>query len=112
MTKENFGDLTFSLQYLLCVYTLQEHIEATLANTVKEVGLSNDDQPLYIDLEDNLVKCKWCGKNFAGSNQVRCINQHVRKSVSHRRARQQHLPSGTVCVVYCVFVCVMYCSVV
>ncbi|XP_065913780.1 uncharacterized protein [Dysidea avara] len=71
----------------------KEHIEATLANTVKEVGLSSDDQPLYIDAEDNLVKCKWCGKNFAGSNQVRCINQHVRKSVSHRRARQQHLPS-------------------
>jgi len=79
------------------MYALQEQIEATLANTVKEVGLSSDEQPLYIDIEDNLVKCKWCGKNFAGSNQVRCINQHVRKSVSHRRARQQHLPSGTVC---------------
>jgi len=70
-------------------------MENTLANAEKEVGLPNEEQPLYIDEEDGLIKCKWCGKNFSGSQQMRCINQHVRKSATHKQARKKFLSANT-----------------
>ena len=69
-------------------------MENTLANAEKEIGLPDNEQPLYIDVDDGLIKCKWCGKNFSGSQQMRCINQHVRKSATHRQARKKFLPSN------------------
>lgn len=66
-----------------------------MANAEKEVGLPNEEQPLYIDEEDGLIKCKWCGKNFSGSQQMRCINQHVRKSATHKQARKKFLSTNT-----------------
>ena len=66
-----------------------------MANAEKEIGLPDEEQPLYIDEEDGLIKCKWCGKNFSGSQQMRCINQHVRKSAAHRQARKKFLSNNT-----------------
>lgn len=43
-------------------------------------------QPLYIDEGEETIKCKWCC-NWNGSQEVKVINQHVRKSKSHCSAR-------------------------
>ena len=67
-----------------------------MANAEKEVGLPDEEQPLYLDEEDGLIKCKWCGKNFSGSQQMRCINQHVRKSATHRQARKKYLSKDNI----------------
>ena len=45
-----------------------------------------DDQPLYIDEGVGAIKCQWCPA-WCGSQTVKVINQHVRKSKSHKAAR-------------------------
>ena len=44
-----------------------------------------DDQPLFIDQQEFVIKCRWCKKLFHGSRQLRHVNQHVRKSISHQK---------------------------
>ena len=48
------------------------------------------DQPLYIDEMDECVKCSWCPP-WKGSRMAKVINQHMRKSVSHSKARNKSL---------------------
>lgn len=48
------------------------------------------EQPLYIDEPDEAIKCSWC-PNWKGSQQTKVIDQHVKISASHLKARQKHL---------------------
>ena len=63
-----------------------------LASADKE-KIEEDDEPLYIDKKDGVIKCSWC-KQFRGSNLLKHINQHTRKSVSHLQARKDRLRQG------------------
>ena len=56
----------------------------------KEDALDAEDQPLYIDWENETIKCKWCGV-FKGAIEARVINQHVKMSKTHKKERQRHL---------------------
>ena len=44
-----------------------------------------DPQPLYIDSID---KCKWC-PNWAGSQQVKRVNQHCKRDKCHFKAHSR-----------------------
>ena len=48
------------------------------------------EQPLFIDESQQLIKCTWCS-GWVGSSITKVINQHVRKSASHRAARSKKL---------------------
>ena len=52
--------------------------------------MSEEDQPLYIDIETESIKCKWCGL-FKGSIEARVINQHSRSSKAHLKERKKRL---------------------
>ena len=47
-----------------------------------------DPQPLYIDSIDECIKCKWC-PNWAGSQQVKGVNQHCKRDKCHLKARSR-----------------------
>lgn len=63
-----------------------------LATADKE-NIEDEDEPLYIDKKDNVIKCFWC-KQFCGSKMLKHVNQHTRKSVSHLQARKEKLRQG------------------
>jgi len=65
-------------------------LEGILSKCRKEDGLAEDNQPLYIDMESESIKCKWCA-NFKGSIETRVINQHVKTSRTHIKERQRQL---------------------
>lgn len=58
-----------------------------LAKVKKEDNV--DEQPLYID--DDNIKCHWCSDHFKGSVLAKHLNQHVKNSRSHIRARRRML---------------------
>ena len=68
-------------------------LDEVLKKCLKEEGIQEDDQPLYIDTETESIKCHWCTL-FKGSIEARVINQHVKKSKSHLKQRQ-YLCSGS-----------------
>ena len=57
-----------------------------LQKCVKEENVTLEDQPLYIDVETESIRCRWCSL-FKGSIEVRVINQHVKTSNSHLKHR-------------------------
>jgi len=65
-------------------------LDKILSKCNPEDGLEKDDQPLYIDLETESVKCRWCSL-FKGSIEPRVINQHVKSSKTHLKERRHHL---------------------
>lgn len=61
----------------------------SLAKCDKE-DISEGDQPIHIDEALDTIKCRWC-PTWGGSQAVKVINQHVRKSKSHLAARIKEL---------------------
>ena len=47
-----------------------------LSKCKKEEDIADDEQPLYIDWELDLIKCGWC-HHFKGSTEPRVVNQQV-----------------------------------
>lgn len=66
-----------------------------MSKCIKEDGIGEDDQPLYIDTETESIKCHWCAGLFKGSIEVRAINQHVKSSKTHLKERKNHLNPAT-----------------
>ena len=56
----------------------------------KEDMEEDAEQPIYICIEEESIKCKWC-PGFKGSREARVVNQHTKNSKSHLSKRQQHL---------------------
>ena len=54
-----------------------------LAKARKEENVP--DQPLYVDEAEETIKCRWC-TSFKGSQELKHINQHTKKAVSHQLA--------------------------
>ena len=52
--------------------------------------VNDDEQPLHIDEAIEVIKCGWC-LTWSGSQSVKVINQHVRKSKMHVMARRREL---------------------
>lgn len=73
------------------VVTYLSDLEKCLKKCDRE---TTDEQPLFIDDELSTIKCKWCPA-WAGSQTVKVINQHVRKSKSHQLARKKEQPDGS-----------------
>jgi len=65
-------------------------LDSILSKCRKENGVAEDIQPLYIDMESESIKCKWC-TTFKGSIETRVINQHVKASKSHIKEHQCRL---------------------
>ena len=65
-------------------------LDKVLLKRTKEEGVSEEDQPLYIDTEVESIKCKWCGL-FKGSIEARVINQHTRNSKAHLKEQKKRL---------------------
>jgi hypothetical protein len=61
-----------------------------LSRCQKEEDIEDNEQPLYIDLELDLIKCGWC-HHFKGSTEPRVVNQHVKTAKCHLLERQRHL---------------------
>ena len=55
-----------------------------LSKCKKEEDIEDDEQPLYIDWELDLIKCGW----FKGSTEPRVVNQPAK---CHLLERQRHL---------------------
>ena len=62
--------------------------------SLQEEGILDEQQPLYIDYEDEKIKCSWCKELFSGSYQLKNINQHVQKSSTHEKKRKDFLKTG------------------
>ena len=56
--------------------------------------MSATEQPLYIDEDDKVTKCRWCGDHFKGSVQLKYINQHVKKAAFHIQKRREITHKG------------------
>jgi len=63
------------------------YLDKILEKCMKEENIDNEDQPLYIDDENECIKCQWCSL-FKGSIEVRVINQHVKTAKSHLKYRE------------------------
>ena len=48
------------------------------------------EQPLYIDVEEGVIRCHWCGDLYKGSAELKHVNQYVKKAASHIGARKKH----------------------
>jgi len=71
-----------------------EMMDEMLKKAEKEKGFLSEEQPLYVDEDDLKIKCTWCGIRFNGSQQLKHVNQHVRKSSYHAKERIRHLRKG------------------
>ena len=57
-------------------------LDKILEKCKKEESIDKEDQPLFIDDENECIKCHWCSL-FKGSIEPRVINQHVKIAKSH-----------------------------
>ena len=71
-----------------------EIMESVLRKADKEEGFFSEAQPLYIDSTDLKIKCHWCESRFSGSQKLKHVNQHVRKSPYHAAERKRYLRKG------------------
>ena len=72
-----------------------ENLTKILEKTTKEEGLpADEEQPLYIDESNMVVKCRWCKDQFKGSYQLKHLNQHIKKSASHSQQRRRLTERG------------------
>ena len=71
-------------------------MKSILKKAQKETGFLPEAQPLYLDELDLRIKCSWCGKCFLGSQELKHINQHVRKGTQHLAERKRYLRKGGV----------------
>jgi len=69
-------------------------LDKILAASVKEDGILTEQQPLYIDYDEGKIKCFWCKELFSGSEQLKYVNQHVRKAATHQKKRKDYLKTG------------------
>lgn len=77
------------------VTTDMKSLTKTLEKAIKEEGLpANKEQPLYIDVDDMVIKCRWCKDQFKGSHQLKHLNQHIKKSASHCQERRRLTERG------------------
>ena len=65
-------------------------LDKILEKCVKEENIDKD-QPLYIDDENECIKCRWCSL-FKGSIEPRVINQHVKTAKSHLKYQKSIQP--------------------
>ena len=65
-------------------------LAVVLEKCTKEANIEDDDQPVYVCVEEELLKCKWCA-GFKGSQEARVINQHIKSFKSHLHERQRRL---------------------
>lgn len=71
-----------------------KNLKKLLEKATKEEGISATEQPLYIDEDDEVIKCHWCGDQFKGSMQLKHINQHVKKAAFHCQKRRDITGKG------------------
>ena len=72
-----------------------ESLTMILEKTTKEEGLpADEEQPLYIDESNMVIKCRWCKDQFKGSCQLKHLNQHTKKSASHCQQRRRLTERG------------------
>ena len=65
-------------------------LDKILEKCIKEESIDKEDQPLFIDDENECIKCHWCSL-FKGSIEPRVINQHVKTAKSHLKHRKSLL---------------------
>ena len=58
-----------------------------LANCHKEEDVEDANQPLYVDLPSECIRCSWC-PGFKGLIEAQVINQHTKKAKSHNLERK------------------------
>ena len=64
---------------------------SVLSAAIKEEGILQEQQPLYVDYEGGKLKCSWCKEQFCGSTTLKQVNQHLRKSATHQKKRKDFL---------------------
>ena len=52
-----------------------------------------EDQPLYIDIPDECIKCTWC-PSWSGSQEVKRVNQHCKRDKCHAKAGMKLMGGG------------------
>ena len=70
------------------------NLEKILDKCIKE-NIEGVKEPLEIDHGNECIICTWC--DWKGSQLVKVINQHIKKSITHKkeRAHVQGLPTGS-----------------
>ena len=72
-----------------------ESLARILEKTTKEERLpADEEQPLYIDESNMVIKCRWCKDQFKGSYQLKHPNQHINKAASHCQQRRHLTERG------------------
>ena len=41
-------------------------------------------EPLYVDVEAGVIRCKWCKQHWKGATEVKVVNQHCKRSAFHK----------------------------
>ena len=65
-----------------------QKIDKILDAAVKEESILIEQQPPHVDYDEAKIKCFWCKEIFSGSDQLKYINQHVRKSRTHQKKKR------------------------
>ena len=65
-------------------------LSSVLEKCTKEAEVNEEEQPIYICVEEETIKCRWC-TGFKGSREARVINQHIKSAKTHLTNRQRQL---------------------
>ena len=94
LTVSYLCSMHFVIQYIYSTLHHQDcnpkqvDICSVLESSVKEEGVT--EQPLYIDAEEGVIRCRWCGDLYKGSAELKHVNQYVKKAASHIGARKKN----------------------
>ena len=48
-------------------------------------------EPLYVDVEAGVIRCKWCKQHWKGATEVKVVNQHCKRSAFHKEEKNRVL---------------------